>query len=60
MESIELFFGKYKIPLTVLHVLSVVLGMGAALVSDFLFNFYTKDKALSKTEISTLHILYQK
>jgi hypothetical protein len=57
MESIELFFSQYKIPLTVLHVLSVVLGMGAALMSDFLFNFYTKDKALSKTEISTLHIL---
>lgn len=40
-----------------LHVLSVVCGMGAALVSDFLFNFYTKDKELSKTEISTLSTL---
>ncbi len=57
MDSIEIFFGNYKVPLTVLHVLAVVFGMGAALVSDFLFNFYTKDKELSKTEISTLSTL---
>jgi hypothetical protein len=57
METIELFFGNYKAPFTILHVLAVVFGMGAALVSDFLFNFYTKDKELSKTEISTLSIL---
>ncbi len=57
MESIEFFFSNYKTPLTVLHVLSVVVGMGAALISDLLFNFYTKDKELSKTEISTLSAL---
>ncbi len=57
MESVQLFFSQYKILLTVLHVLSVVLGMGAALMSDFLFNFYSEDKELSKTEISTLSIL---
>lgn len=43
--------------MTVLHVISVVFGMGAALMSDILFSFFSKDKKLNSTEISTLSIL---
>jgi hypothetical protein len=39
------------------HVVTVILGMGSALVSDLLFSFFSKDKKLDKTEISTLSIL---
>ncbi|HEY4502823.1 MAG TPA: hypothetical protein VJC14_00075 [Candidatus Paceibacterota bacterium] len=46
-----------KTPVTVAHVLAVVLGMGAALTSDILFSFFSKDKELNATEISTLSIL---
>lgn len=56
METIE-FFSLAKIPATIVHVLSVVVGMGSALLSDILFNFYSKDKHLSKTERMTLDIL---
>lgn len=56
MELIT-FFASVKVPVTVLHVLAVIVGMGAALMSDILFNFYTKDKRLDGTEIRTLKIL---
>lgn len=56
MESIE-FFEYIKTPLTLVHVISVIFGMGAALVSDVLFSFFAKDKKLNKTEIFTLSIL---
>ncbi len=51
------FFVSIKIPVTIFHVLSVILGMGGALISDLLFSFFSKDKKLSKTELSTLAIL---
>jgi hypothetical protein len=56
MEALE-FFQYIKILATILHVISVVFGMGAALVSDMLFSFFSKDKKLNSTEISTLNIL---
>jgi len=56
MEIIE-FFQNIKIPATVIHVIAVVFGMGGALVSDLLFNFFSKDKKLNGTEISTLSVL---
>lgn len=56
MEITE-FFQDIKTPTTVVHVISVILGMGGALVSDVLFSFYGKDKKLNETEISTLSIL---
>lgn len=56
MTIIE-FFIYIKTPLVILHVLSVVLGMGSALVSDVLFSFYGRDKELNETEIRTLDIL---
>lgn len=56
METIE-FFQEIKIPATVVHVMGVVFGMGGALTSDVLFSFFSKDKKLNKTEISTLSIL---
>ena len=56
MTIIE-FFQYIKVPLLILHVISVVFGMGAALVSDILFSFYGKDKELNDTEIRTLNIL---
>ncbi len=56
MELVE-FFQNIKTPATVVHVISVILGMGAALMSDVLFSFFSKDKKLNKTEIFTLSIL---
>lgn len=56
MEAIN-FFSEIKVPATIVHVLSVVIGMGSALLSDILFNFYAKDKRLNKTERTTLEIL---
>lgn len=56
MELIE-FFQDIKIPSTIVHVISVVFGMGGALVSDILFNFFSKDKKLNATEMSVLSIL---
>jgi hypothetical protein len=50
-------FELIKAPATVLHVVSVVLGMGGALMSDILFSFFGKDKKLNPTELSTLEIL---
>ncbi len=46
-----------KTPVTILHILSVVVGMGAALSSDVLFAFYSKDKKLNPTELKTLTAL---
>lgn len=57
MEEIITFFASIKVPSTITHVLSVVVGMGAALVSDVLFTFYAKDKKLNKTEQKSLEIL---
>jgi len=45
--------------MVVVHVISVVFGMGSALVSDVLFSFFSKDKKLTTMEISTLSILSQ-
>jgi hypothetical protein len=56
MNIIE-FFQFIKVPVTILHVIAVVFGMGSALVSDILFSFFAKDKKLNPTEISTLTIL---
>jgi len=56
MDFIE-FFQYIKTPATVLHVLSVVLGMGSALTADVLFSFYSKDKKLNPTHIFTLSLL---
>ena len=56
MEVIDIF-QMIKIPATVVHVIAVVLAMGAALTSDILFSFFAKDKDLNPTEISTLSIL---
>ena len=56
METIN-FFTEIKPVSTIFHVLSAVVGMGAALMGDFLFNFYSKDKILNQTEIQTLNVL---
>ncbi len=55
--DISEFFQLTKAPATVAHVISVIFGMGAALVSDLLFSFFAKDKKLNSTEFSTLDIL---
>lgn len=56
MEIIKL--AQYiNTPATVLHVFVVILAMGGALVSDMLFSFFSKNKNLNTTEISTLSIL---
>jgi hypothetical protein len=56
MEIIE-FIQYIRMPATVVHVVAVVFGMGGALMSDVLFTFFSKDKKLNTTEISTLSIL---
>ncbi len=56
MQPIE-FFVFTKPVITIIHVLSAIVGMGSALASDFLFNLYARDKSLNKTEIRTLQFL---
>jgi uncharacterized membrane protein len=56
MEAID-FFVDNKILFVIIHVLFVIAGMGSALLSDFLFNFYSKDKVLNETEIKSLSLL---
>lgn len=53
----QALFIDIKTPLVVIHVLSVVLGMGSALASDILFNFYSKDKKFNTTELGTMQLL---
>lgn len=48
---------NFKIIFIVIHVLSVVFGMGSALVSDFLFNFFSKDRKFDSKELKILEIL---
>lgn len=55
-ETIE-FFSKYKEVSIILHVLSVIAGMGSAIVSDILFNTYIKDKKIHPDENRTLSVL---
>lgn len=53
----EQFLITFKPVFTVIHVLSVVIGMGAALISDILFNLFTKDRELEKLETKILKLL---
>lgn len=55
-ETIE-FFSDYKQISTIVHVFSVVIGMGSALVSDILFNNFIKDKKINISENTTLSTL---
>ncbi len=55
-ETIE-FFANYKHISVIIHVLSVVAGMGAALISDVLFNIYIKDRKIQANEDRTLATL---
>jgi hypothetical protein len=57
METAAIFFTEYKQIFVIAHVFSVVCGMGAAIVSDVLFNFYIKDKNINPTEHSTLEVI---
>lgn len=51
------FFIEQKQLLTILHVFSVVVGMGAALVTDILFTLFASNKTLSRFEISVIRFL---
>ncbi len=53
MTAISLFV-TYKQLFTILHVLSVVVGMGAALVTDILFTLFASNKVLSPFEIKVI------
>ena len=57
MENTLQVFSEYKHYAIIVHVFSVILGMGAALVSDVLFNVYIKDKKINPTENKTLGVL---
>ncbi len=56
MEILD-FFVENKIVFVVFHVLSVIVGMGSAVVSDILFNFYSEDKTLNDSERKSLELL---
>ncbi|MEN9551763.1 MAG: hypothetical protein RI935_140 [Candidatus Parcubacteria bacterium] len=56
MTSIT-FFAIYKQLFTILHVLCVIIGMGAALVTDILFSFFASNKTLSSFEIKIIRLL---
>lgn len=57
MEEAAIFFSEYKPIFVIAHVFSVICGMGAAIVSDVLFNFYIKDKKINPTESGTLEVI---
>lgn len=57
MSSFILFFVTYKPVVTILHVFSVVIGMGAAFVTDILFTLFASNKKLSTFEISVIKFL---
>ena len=57
MEDVIRFFSEYKHISVIIHVLSVIVGMGAALISDILFNIYIHNKKIEKNENQTLQIL---
>jgi uncharacterized membrane protein len=57
MEHVYNFLSEYKVIITIIHILGVVIGMGTALVSDFLFSFYAHNKKLSHSETYTLKLL---
>lgn len=57
MEETINIFAEYKNVSIILHVFSVIVGMGAAVVSDILFNIYIKDKKIDISENKTLNIL---
>lgn len=57
MEETINFFNEQKHVFTLLHVFSVIVGMGSALVSDILFNVYIKDKKINIHEDRTLNTL---
>jgi hypothetical protein len=57
MEDTIAFFGEYKIISLIIHVLAVIFGMGAALISDILFNVYLKNKKINAIESKTLKVL---
>ncbi len=57
MQSVIEFFAQYKTISVILHVFFVISGMGAALVSDVLFNSYIKDGRIQKGENGTLGAL---
>lgn len=57
MQETTLFFATYKSLFVVLHVFAVIFGMGAALVSDVLFNVFIKDFKINPTENTVLAIL---
>ncbi len=57
MEETINIFADYKSVSVILHVFSVIVVMGTAVVSDILFNIYIKDKKIDISENRTLNIL---
>lgn len=58
MEPVP-FIAEYKYVFVIIHVLAVVLGMGAALVTDILSFKFGFNKHLSKFEVATVRFLSQ-
>lgn len=56
MEPIQLI-ADYKYAFVIIHVLAVVTGMGAAIVTDILCLRFGFDKTLSRFEVSTIRFL---
>jgi hypothetical protein len=51
------FFSETKSVFIVVHIVSVIVGMGAALISDAFFTLFSRDKVLEVRELKILHIL---
>ena len=51
------FFLEQKQLFTIMHVFSVVVGMGAAFVTDILFTLFASNRTLSRFEISVIRFL---
>lgn len=57
MDTIASFSAHYKDLLLVLHVLSVVVGMGGAFITDLLFIHFAFNKKFSYLEVNTVAFL---
>lgn len=53
------FLFQYKEYIIIFHVLSVVVGMGGAIITDFLFVYFALNKKLSFSEIKVIQLLSQ-
>jgi len=57
INSIIYFCASHKHIITIFHVFTVVVGMGGAIVTDFLFVYFAYNKKISKQENKIIYLL---